>query len=384
MNVLIVTGIFPPDHGGPASYVPRMASALAERAHNIVAVITLSDSLQHNDVSFGFRIVRLLRSEFRPVRLARAVLTIQKYAAQADVVYLNGLVIEGVVATRLLRRRPTVVKVVGDLIWEKARNANATSLDIDAYQAAPVPPAWRFLRWLQRFYTGCADAVIVPSGYLAGIVSRWGVRAGRIHTIYNAVALAKEVEDKSGSAKWDVVVVARLVPWKGLAEVIGAVAAIGKSLKIVGDGPMRSELEALARKLNAHVTFTGHVEHSQVAQEIRSARLFVLNSSYEGLPHIVLEAKSAGVPVLATRVGGTPETIDHDVNGWLIEVGDSAALREAFELLLSNPDLLTRLAAGGLEQMKTRFSFKAMVDGTEAVLRDVVISSRDAVRQRGL
>ncbi len=78
MNVLIVTGIFPPDHGGPASYVPRMASALAERGHNIVAVITLSDSLQHNDVSFGFRIVRLLRGEFKIVRLMRTLFAIRR------------------------------------------------------------------------------------------------------------------------------------------------------------------------------------------------------------------------------------------------------------------------------------------------------------------
>ncbi|MFA6180436.1 MAG: hypothetical protein WC696_12560, partial [Candidatus Methylopumilus sp.] len=153
MKLLIVTGIFPPDHGGPASYVPRMASALAGRGHDIVAVVTLSDTRQHNDNAFGFRIVRLLRGEFRPFRWVRTVLTIRKYAAHADAVYLNGLVLEGVVATRLLRRRPTAVKVVGDLIWEKARNANATSLDIDAFQVASVPATWRFLRWLQKSYT---------------------------------------------------------------------------------------------------------------------------------------------------------------------------------------------------------------------------------------
>lgn len=373
MKLLIVTGIFPPDHGGPASYVPRMAAALADRGHDIIAVVTLSDALQHNDDAFGFRVVRLLRGEFKPVRWLRTVLTIRKYAAQADSVYLNGLVMEGVVATRLLRRKPTAVKVVGDLIWEKARNANATSLNIDAFQVALMPATWRFLRWLQKFYTACVDAVIVPSDYLARIVRGWGVDTRRIHTVYNAVDPV-EAGANGGVRRtmtWDIVVVARLVPWKGLVAVIETAAALGKSLKIVGDGPMRGELEALAQKLKADVVFTGHIRQSQVAQEIRSARLFVLNSSYEGLPHIVLEAKSAGVPVLATKVGGTPETIDHGVNGWLIEADDQGALRKALDQLLSDPLLLESLAAGGLEQMRTRFSFQTMIDATETVLQSI-------------
>jgi glycosyltransferase involved in cell wall biosynthesis len=380
MKFLVVTGIFPPDHGGPASYVPRMACALKGRGHDIVAIVTLSDTLENNDRIFGFKIVRLLRSEFKPFRWARTVFTIWKYAARADVIYLNGLVMEGVVATRLLRRKPTAVKVVGDLIWEKARNANATSLDIDTFQVAPMPVRWRILRWLQKSYTAWVDAVIVPSDYLARIVGGWGVNARRIHTVYNAIDSAETAADGGASETltWDIVVVARLVPWKGLVEVIEAAAEMRKSLKIVGDGPMRGELEALANKLGANVAFTGHVRQSQVVQEIRSARLFVLNSSYEGLPHIVLEAKSAGVPVLATRVGGTPETIDHGVNGWLIQAGDSHALRKALGLLLSDPSLLEELAAGGLEQMKMRFSFQAMVDATEAILQGIATPEREA------
>lgn len=380
MNLLIVTGIFPPDHGGPASYVPRMATALASRGHNIIAVVTLSDILEHSDDAFDFKIVRLLRGEFRPIRWLRTIFTIRKHATLADAVYLNGLVLEGIVATRLLRHKPTAVKVVGDLIWEKARNANATSLDINKFQVAAIPVKWRVLRWLQKSYTACADAVIVPSDYLAGIVRGWGVNRRRVHTVYNAVD-PMETETASGVRRaiaWDIVVVARLVSWKGLDAVIEVAAALGRRLKIVGDGPMRAELEALAQNLKADVTFTGHVQQSQVGHEIRSARLFVLNSSYEGLPHIVLEAKSAGVPVLATKVGGTPETIEHGINGWLIEAGDRIALREALDRLLSDASLLERLAAGGLEQMKVRFSFQVMVDATEAILQRIIGAGHEA------
>ncbi|MFA6180437.1 MAG: glycosyltransferase family 4 protein, partial [Candidatus Methylopumilus sp.] len=228
--------------------------------------------------------------------------------------------------------------------------------------------------------TACVDAVIVPSDYLARIVCNWGVNARRIHTVYNAVDPAEAAADGDtrGTMTWDIVVVARLVPWKGLVAVIEAAAALEKSLKIVGDGPMRGELETLVQTLKADVTFTGYVRQSQVVHEIRSARLFVLNSSYEGLPHIVLEAKSAGVPVLATSVGGTPETIDHGVNGWLIAADDRVALQRALDLLLSDPSLRESLAAGGLEQLKNRFSFQVMVDATEAILQDIARPRREA------
>src|SRR6185503_14029509 len=113
MKVLLVTGIFPPDAGGPARYVPQMASALA-RQHEVVAVVTLSDRLDHDDRAFGFRVVRIARNQNRQLRRWRTVRTIAREAGRADVVYLNGLVLEGKVATRLLARRPTVIKVVGD------------------------------------------------------------------------------------------------------------------------------------------------------------------------------------------------------------------------------------------------------------------------------
>ena len=89
MRVLLVTGIFPPDHGGPASYVPAIASGLKEREHEIVAVITLSDSLAHDDSHFGFPVVRLPRARFRPKRLLQTIVAIYRLAQLSDVVYLK-------------------------------------------------------------------------------------------------------------------------------------------------------------------------------------------------------------------------------------------------------------------------------------------------------
>ena len=180
MRVLLVTGIFPPDHGGPASYVPQIARGLANLGHEIVAVVTLSDSLSHDDSRYPFAVCRIRRGGSRLLRWLKTVRTIHRLARDADVAYLNGLVLEGIVGSKVLGRCPAVVKVVGDLIWEKARNQRATLLDIDAFQRAALPLRWSLLRRLQGWYTGLADAVITPSRYLAGVVTGWGVAPSRL------------------------------------------------------------------------------------------------------------------------------------------------------------------------------------------------------------
>lgn len=372
MKVLLVTGIFPPDHGGPASYVPAIAHGLKERGHEIVAIVTLSDSLTHDDGHFGFPVIRLPRGRFRPLRWPQTVMTIYRLAQLADVVFLNGLVLEGVLATKILGRRPSVIKVVGDLIWEKARNVGATHLELEAFQEGALSWRWRLLRRLQGWYTSRADAVITPSLYLSRIVNGWGVDKRRIYTVYNAVTRSVGATTATPtSPRYDLVTVARLVPWKGVGSLIRVAAKHGWSLRIVGDGPMHDELQALAKESGAQASFAGHVAHDRVAEEIRSGRLFVLNSSYEGLPHIVLEAKAAGVAVLASDAGGTPETIQPGVDGWLIPVGDEPALAAGIQGLLGDDDERGRLAEAGRRQVMEGFSFEVLVNATETVLAGV-------------
>ena len=370
MNVLIVTGIFPPDHGGPATYVPSIAKGLHQLGHKIVAVVTLSDHLNHEDREYHFPVVRILRGRTKAVRWPQTIALIARLARHADVVYLNGLVLEGILATKVLCRRPVVVKVVGDLIWEKAQRSGSWRWSLDEFQKASLPLTIRFLRKLQGWYIAQADAVITPSHYLAKIVAGWGVHSSRIRVIYNAVS--EPLADQSfPPTRYDLITVGRLAPWKGISELIEVASELKVTLRIAGDGPLREELEALARRRNAQVSFAGHVAHERIFHEIRSAKLFVLNSSYEGLPHVVLEAKAAGVAVLATAVGGTVETIHHGIDGWLVPVAEKAALEQAIRLLLNDDTLRTQLAEAGLRQVRTQFSAAAQLQMTETVLAEV-------------
>lgn len=366
MNILIVTGIFPPDHGGPASYVPYIANALIEMSHN-VTVITLSEKIKC-EKTYNFSLERIERNVFWPLRVIKTIFRIYRAAKKADVVYLNGLVLEGILACKFLSNKPVVIKVVGDLIWEKARNKGETSLSLDQFQYSKLPMNLWLLRALQSFYMRFADYLIVPSNYLGNLVKFWGVKSDRILLVYNAVKSQPLSFQSSITKKFDLVTVARLVPWKGVAELMEIAGELGLSLLIVGDGPLRTKLEATAFENKWNVVFMGNIPQSQVPDSIRLAKLFVLNSSYEGLPHIILEAKLTNTAVLATSAGGTVETINHDDDGWLIPVGDKGQLRDSIKKIMADQKKLAEIALNGQKQVSRDFNSESQIEKTINVL----------------
>src|SRR5262245_47527366 len=97
LRVCIITGIFPPDIGGPATYVPHIAAALAERGHSIT-VLTLSNCLDHDDSQYSFRVVRLPQQLSKPWRWLRTMRAIIRLGHDADVLFVNGLAMETVLA----------------------------------------------------------------------------------------------------------------------------------------------------------------------------------------------------------------------------------------------------------------------------------------------
>jgi glycosyltransferase involved in cell wall biosynthesis len=122
--------------------------------------------------------------------------------------------------------------------------------------------------------------------------------------------------------------------------------------------------------LGACVHFAGQVPREGVARYLKAADVFALFSTYEGLPHVVLEAMVAGTPVVASAAGGTPETIREGESGLLVPVGDEAVLAEALTRVLSDSALARRLVEGGRAEL-ARFSMQEMVVQTEAVLKEV-------------
>ena len=135
-------------------------------------------------------------------------------------------------------------------------------------------------------------------------------------------------------------------------------------LLIIGDGEDRSRLEKQIAdaKLQDHVSLAGFISHAN--QYLKALDVFVLPSLKEGLPYVIMEAMAAGLPVIATNVGGMPDMIaDGDV-GILVPPKDSQALAKAIETLAANPEKRMALGMRAQETIKTKFAFHDMLNRT--------------------
>lgn len=161
--------------------------------------------------------------------------------------------------------------------------------------------------------------------------------------------------------------------WQRLQADRGA----GDRLVIIGDGPLRGELEAEARRRGIGVSthFLGEQSQHVVAEWLSAASVFCLCSDNEGTPNVVVEALACGTPVVATRVGGLPDLIREGLNGWLVPPREPAALADALERALQ-----AQWDAGGVCAAAEVLDWETLADRNRAVLESVVHRFRRTAR----
>ncbi len=371
MKILIVTPVFPPDIGGHATAIPPLAGELCRRGHR-VTVIAVADRADPDDARHAFAIVRLPRRTPRPLRWLRTIGAICDLGRHADVLLVYGLALEAVVANAVIRR-PLVMKVVGDLAWERAVLLGWVRDTFEAFQQRRYGIRVGALRRLRSWWTRRADRVIAHSRWMAGWIERWGVPLSRIAVVPNGVEPPEERVPgvKPLSTPVTLATAARLTPWKGIEDLIRTVAAMpGVGLIVIGDGPHRGHLEGVARSsgTSGRVHFAGLRTREETLAIMASCDIFVLNSTWEGMPHAVLDAMVLGMPLIATAVGGVPEVVLHGESGLLIPPSDPDALRRALERLVASPAERAHLA-GGARRRAECFTISRVADATEDLLR---------------
>jgi glycosyltransferase involved in cell wall biosynthesis len=373
MEILITTGIFPPDIGGPATYVPTIAKALAERGHQVTVLTTSEpENLQWDDSIYPFLVFRINRRQKIWLRSLKCVAEILRLGRAADVIYANGIYFEAAIASKFLRK-PLVMKIVGDEAWERSVRRGWTKDNFEDFQQRCQSWQAELLKRHRSWVVRQANKVIVPSQYLGNWVVKWGVPAEKIAVIYNAVEISDKVEPLSIPLKTPVkaVTVGRLVPWKqvdGLIEALREIPELG--LVVVGDGPERPRLERIAQELgvSGRVYFAGQRSKRETLSLMAACDLFVLNSTYEGLPHTVLEAMALGLPVIATALGGTPEVVRDGETGVLVH-SENKALEEALRTLVTDEKARQRLGEKARKWVHECVNFEVMVTSTEKVLQ---------------
>jgi glycosyltransferase involved in cell wall biosynthesis len=225
--------------------------------------------------------------------------------------------------------------------------ASFTAHAADLYAGVPCPllgrkvAAARFAAAVSEHGVARLRGCAVPADRGKVVLQRNGVAPG----------LPPEREDEPRR----VVTIARLTAKKGLDVLVRAARVLDRDvvLEVVGDGPERGRLEALARDAGANVRFAGALHHEAALERLRGASAFVLpcrelaSGDRDGLPVSLVEAMRAGVPVVTTPVGGIPELVLDGETGLLVAPDDVAALSRALTRLLGDPALRERLAAAG-------------------------------------
>ncbi len=382
MKIVLATPLYPPEIGGPATYVKELAHKLRdEHEVTIVAYASTSEKVP------GTTLITVSKRRALPVRLAKFTYELWRVSRRADVVYVQNAVAAGLpaVIVRLLTRTPVVLKFVGDEAWERATQLKQTRKRLDEFLAAPDgSPRIRLIGILQGFVLRHVSAVTTPSRYLADTIIRaYRVPASRVVVNYNAAEETEAVPFSAAVTPRQIVATARLTEWKGVDGIIRAVALLVRDfpdivLKVAGDGPAEASLKALVRELGmeSHIDFLGRVSRAETWHVRKTSQVYVLNSLYEGLPHTVLTSFAADIPVVATDIPGTNEAVRDGISGLLVPPRDDKALAEAIARLFRDEALRTQLAKGGKKILAEKFSWEAHVRTLIAILESARAGSQ--------
>lgn len=366
MKLLIVTPLYPPEIGGPATYTRFLEKNLPKDQFEIEVV--RFDSVKH--LPYIIRHIAFFWKVFLR-------------AKNADLVYALDPLGVGLPAgfAAKLRGKRFFVRIAGDRAWETAQQKFGITESLDTFSASkkyklPI----RLLKFGQTECAKMAEKIIVPSNYLRFVVSNWGIKNEKISVVYNAFESVEIQESKAqlrerfGMKGIILISAGRLVVWKGMEAIIRLILKLKKEipdvvLYIAGDGPEKEKLLRLTEELSLQneVIFLGNIKKEELLQRIKASDIFVLNTFYEGFAHQLLEAMSVGTPVISTNVGGNPELIEDKKEGFLVDYNEESAFISAFHRTLEKgmSEQMTRNAKEKLLQFTVKRAIDSFIKETQ-------------------
>ncbi len=359
--------------GGPARQALSLSKALAAEYPTILAAgVPEASEGELSDPSVPVQRVPLVR-EVQPLTDARAFRAVRALVAQTQVKLVHTHMAKagtiGRSAARTVPAHPRLVHTFHGHVLEGYFHGGVAAGFIRAERA------------LGRF----TDALVAVSPQIRDQLLDLGIgRPDRWHVIPLGFDLSGffNVPPRSGELRRHIGVppatpligvVGRLVPIKDHKTLFTAVAGLAQvHLVVLGDGELRDELRVLAQQLGIaeRVHFVGWWHDMPLAMS--DLDVVALTSRNEGSPVALIEALAAGVPVVATDVGGVRSVVEDGVSGFVVAPGRSAAVREALEALLHDPLLRRRFGEAGREFVRPRFGFDRLVKDVRSLYDDLL------------
>lgn len=358
MKILITTGVYPPEIGGPATYTALMEKEIPKHGTEVSVL--------------PFRVVRHLPRWIRHFVFFWKVVTLGK---KADVLYAQDPLSVGfpTMAASKFLRKPFVVRIAGDYAWEQAVQRFGVTDTIDDFQKKRYGFKTELMRFIQKTTARNAVRVINPSKYFRDLVAAWAPGKIDAVAIYNGIDFPDSAE--SGEKEpMTIISAGRLLPWKGFDTLIRMMQKLsGWKLYIAGDGEELQNLKDLARvqSVSDKVIFLGNLDRNNLLQKIKNSEIFILNTSFESFSFQVVEAMHCRTPVITTNIGNLPEIIDDGREGILIQPNDEAALIAAIDKLHKETEFRNTIVTNAANKAM-QFSINTTVELTLSLMKEVI------------
>lgn len=355
MRILLTTGIYPPDIGGPATFIPEIATSLVEMGHQ-VTVLTLTNDIDRVENS-DFTIHYICRKRLRAYRQLKTVFFLLKYLKKSDFVFANGLHEEVGTSLKILKSFSgfSAAKIVGDPVWERAVNNFDTKSRIDEFSANKNLKYWLQRQLLVKSLNEF-KLITAPSNALLLLAKSWGVDTPLVH-LPNGIRISEanpEIE------LFDLITVSRLTQWKNIDRVISVAIELNLQLAIVGSGPDFEKLRNLASG-HPNIKLLGEKSSKEIEHLLLRSKIYIALSSYEGLSFSLLQAMMLRRACIVSDIPGNEQVITNQINGILVSIGDQDRLKFEIVDCLSNKELRTNLGENARTKVIQEFDIKSYV-----------------------
>jgi glycosyltransferase involved in cell wall biosynthesis len=317
MRLVITTGIFEPESGGPATYAPALAARLVAAGHD-VTVITYSDTpYLDSDAKYPFKLIRVVRGN-KILNRVNFFFTVLTYARACDMIYTLDWFAAGVPVMLAADHldKPYIVRVGGDYAWEqKYLESGALPVTLkDFYEMGLYRrAAYRIAFYLIRSVLRGASHIVFNSDTQRALYAHYyDLKADTLSTIHNPVPHTEGAPIVRDAPTKEIVYWGRLIVMKNVGSLVRAFAQAALpteyTLTIIGDGPQKAPLLSLIKEL--HLEGRVHIEPAMPKEDafkrVRNARAYVLPSWTDISPTQVYEALSMGLPSLVTKENYLP------------------------------------------------------------------------------
>ncbi len=385
MKIVITTGIFEPESGGPAMYAPALARKLVEAGH-AVTVITFSDQEYiQSDVQYPFKLIRVVRGNKILNRL-RFFNTLMRHARGCDLIYTLDWFAVGLPAAFASARLriPYVVRVGGDYAWEqKYLESGAKPIPLAQFYERGIYREFPYSMYFRiiRFVLSHARHVVFNSDRERSLYEQFfAPPSNRTSVIYNPRPHIADHKRPEGTPSKEFVYWGRLIEMKNVESLVRAFARANipdYTLAIIGDGTHKNAIEKLVHGLNIgeRVTIAPSMPQSAVFDRIKHARAFILPSWTDISPNQVFEALSLGLPALVTKENYLPI---RDQLPAMIDPASVDDIARGLEMLADDQryaDFATRFLA-----IQFDYDWNAVTQQHEALFNRIVNKNSNGIR----